>query len=178
MGKTTVYPRVGGGTGKAFVGSILPTFGRVYPRVGGGTDIASPRAKTIGPQRVYPRVGGGTSFRTGTHERFLHYRAGLSPRGRGNRVPDGIGPVVEWLGLSPRGRGNHEGPSEGEPSAAAVYPRVGGGTRKLIAATGPELGLSPRGRGNRLYESSLTDARMAAGLSPRGRGNRCSGPQS
>ena len=82
---------------------------RVYPRVGGGTLVQW--ANVCGRVKaVYPRVGGGTWPRP----RQVPYssRAGLSPRGRGNRLQNRLGPRATFaLGLSPRGRGNPPGAS-------------------------------------------------------------------
>ncbi len=86
-------------------------------------------------------MGGGTP-------RQLHLlvsAAGLSPRGRGNR-----------LAIKRPAPRNRSIPAwAGEPQASAelagarrVYPRVGGGTRHGSPLPGTRWGLSPRGRGN------------------------------
>jgi len=71
--------------------------------------------------------------------------AGLSPRGRGNHLPNGIDR-----------RENRTIPAwAGEPISVALcqivpkdYPRVGGGTYAADSFDSVPLGLSPRGRGN------------------------------
>ena len=75
------------------------------------------------------------------------YTAGLSPRVRGNRRQAG----------GERGRRRSIPACAGEPVysdnvhiAAAVYPRVCGGTGVGQSKVAPESGLSPRVRGNRL----------------------------
>ena len=90
-----VYPRVGGGTGKALVRDDVD--GGLSPRGRG-----NPRSKSLSPgwagsipawageplpllreilsARVYPRVGGGTYIGASVSS----YARGLSPRGRGN----------------------------------------------------------------------------------------------
>ena len=78
-------------------------------------------------------------------------------------------------GLSPRRRGNLQAPAQGchllgsipaqagEPGnlrknqrVVEVYPRAGGGTRRLCAAGSNVPGLSPRRRGNRFNRSVNT----------------------
>ena len=71
---------------------------------------------------------------------------GLSPRGRGNPVasPSASSPpgsIPAWAGEPP--------PLGYSKAAAAVYPRVGGGTAIVPTARTAREGLSPRGRGNR-----------------------------
>ena len=92
-------------------------------------------------QGVYPRVGGGTANWRAIHLR----RAGLSPRGRGNRDVEVRaflegGSIPAWAGE----------PSGDRCTAATrrVYPRVGGGTRARALVIVAAKGLSPRGRGN------------------------------
>ena len=90
----------------------------------------------------------------GTHSIFpaTSASAGLSPRGRGNRISSG---KVE--------NGSRSIPAwAGEPvvrnralPVLAVYPRVGGGTHAPEAVASNKQGLSPRGRGNRRYIYSL-----------------------
>ncbi len=77
--------------------------------------------------------------------RRLIVRSGLSPRGRGNRLPargrprDG-GSIPAWAG-KPNAR-----PSMRSPKG--VYPRVGGETVRRPRIAPGATGLSPRGRGN------------------------------
>ena len=90
--------------------------------------------------RVYPRVGGGNRI-SAAGRRLAR---GLSPRGRGKHVNAltgayGARSIPAWAGetfckLIPY-------------SAARVYPRVGGGNRRLSLPAASTRGLSPRGRG-------------------------------
>ena len=151
-----VYPRVGGGThswaGRLRASSGLSPRGRGnhHPAIAhDGLDRSipawagepPPRARTLPPVSVYPRVGGGTVH-------VLNRRpslAGLSPRGRGNRVQrwdvrTRCGSIPAWAGeplLGPLG-----------VITQTVYPRVGGGTGMARKTSQSALGLSPRGRGN------------------------------
>ena len=154
--KSTVYPRVGGGTlvelPISYDGRGLSPRGRGNPNqaVHDTNDAGSipawagepPRQPSAGTGAgVYPRVGGGTPMRylcpiTG---------AGLSPRGRGNRqrgyrTGHALGSIPAWAG-EPRLARSRSG-------KVAVYPRVGGGTPKPSWTCRNLLGLSPRGRGN------------------------------
>ena len=93
------------------------------------------------PAQVYPRVCGGTI----SGGKIPVIGEGLSPRVRGNR----------------RRRGNRR-PAQGSIPACAgepyaphpvgcdcgVYPRVCGGTLRLLSSWSRRLGLSPRVRGN------------------------------
>ena len=91
--------------------------------------------------KVYPRVGGGTDCLRVP----IGILSGLSPRGRGNLLPDALDginyrSIPAWAG---------------EPSLRrrkarmlAVYPRVGGGTPSVAPPGLTPAGLSPRGRGN------------------------------
>ena len=112
-----------------------------------------PRSGILWQQRplVYPRVCGGT-LPVLWECRICR---GLSPRVRGNRLPDG----TRWT------QGGSIPACAGEPlrrssatAAARVYPRVCGGTACRMAPGGRRGGLSPRVRGNRY-----------AGLAPRRR---------
>ena len=92
--------------------------------------------------RVYPRVCGGTVAGAAVHAGGL----GLSPRVRGNPSLSSPPPTMPWSIPA----------CAGEPSAAwvdlcaaAVYPRVCGGTRLLLVSSSSSSGLSPRVRGNR-----------------------------
>ncbi len=91
--------------------------------------------------RVYPRVGGETEELL----RLKHITGGLSPRGRGNlrflqRSDTRLGSIPAWAGKPTAGCSC--------PSAAWVYPRVGGETTGYDPAPVGASGLSPRGRGN------------------------------
>ena len=74
---------------------------------------------------------------------------GLSPRGRGNQPSDTLHStrmrsIPAWAGK----------PSERSEwtAQAAVYPRVGGETNRIVRKGFKSDGLSPRGRGNLLDE--------------------------
>ncbi len=90
---------------------------------------------------VYPRVCGGTSPAAAQH----HHSRGLSPRVRGNR----------WW-LAHPGRKFRSIPAcAGEPpdgkeksDKERVYPRVCGGTKRMVCRGHRHNGLSPRVRGN------------------------------
>ena len=156
--KLRVYPRVGGGT-KGWPdfskdaqglsprgrGNLAPrpfalTLRRSIPAWAGEPEVLVGVAKL---NWVYPRVGGGTMLSVA----WSAIKAGLSPRGRGNR-PDGqVKPQVRrsipaWAGepicITPT-RGRYR-----------VYPRVGGGTVSPPVTCATLHGLSPRGRGNRV----------------------------
>ena len=92
---------------------------------------------------VYPRVCGGTAVVPVAGD----IDDGLSPRVRGNQLPESSPSVAS--GSIPA--------CAGEPTSAAhrrargrVYPRVCGGTRFGLAGRGLCHGLSPRVRGNRM----------------------------
>ena len=128
------------------------------PRVRGNPDASSAAVEPVGSipacageprrhraegaeKRVYPRVCGGTWAPLDPVEPAT----GLSPRVRGNLAPGG-----------PGGPGYGSIPAcAGEPATATsrrcparVYPRVCGGTRRLLLGPPPSAGLSPRVRGN------------------------------
>ena len=123
---------------------------------------------------------------------------GLSPHGRGNRLPLRIRGQTGIVGLSPHGRGNHSQPSlfkldsrEGSIPARAGEPST---SARIFGRHSADKGLSPHGRGN-LAGAFDFDPRMhvrvyprtgggtnssvpyglrqpwATGLSPHGRGN-------
>ena len=71
---------------------------------------------------------------------------GLSPRGRGNLY--GIACQIACQGSIPAWAGEPTKVRR-ENRAAAVYPRVGGGTPSRYRQYDGSRGLSPRGRGNR-----------------------------
>ena len=151
------YPRAGGGTSSA--ASSAPRGPGLSPRGRGNlprTSQCSPgrrpiparageprcrRGRRPGP-RAYPRAGGGTLRMSRARPR----RAGLSPRGRGNRTRG-----------TRRSRGARPIPARaGEPTnldghgtCPGAYPRAGGGTLANGCLGGLGSGLSPRGRGNR-----------------------------
>ena len=108
---------------------------------------AEPGRPIIG---VYPRVGGGT---WGGQRRPTPPK-GLSPRGRGNRLPPQSGvkgsrSIPAWAGEPP--------PQPTRPQSRRVYPRVGGGTLHILKPRWMYQGLSPRGRGNRMIVTEPTD---------------------
>ena len=151
-----VYPRVGGGTevavrGGRHVEGLSP---RGRGNRGDGPDGPArarsipawageplPDAPSVPSVPVYPRVGGGTSACAIS----LGASYGLSPRGRGNRIPAirylmGVRSIPAWAG-EPHLSGL-------APRRLQVYPRVGGGTRCGLPDHDVSRGLSPRGRGN------------------------------
>ena len=151
-----VYPRVGGGT---LTVPAMPTgFAGLSPRGRGnhlaklyplgvvrsipawaGEPVVTVPVRNIA--EVYPRVGGGTDL---TGESYKE-DAGLSPRGRGNRVLRRHEKVR--YGSIPAWAGEPETVSRGKV-AIPVYPRVGGGTVSCGGMKKSATGLSPRGRGN------------------------------
>ena len=91
--------------------------------------------------RVYPRVRGGT----GNVQNCAPDVLGLSPRARGNRWRCGS------LHRAERSIPACAGEPTGRMTWAktrAVYPRVRGGTVRLLRREGSTVGLSPRARGN------------------------------
>ena len=155
-GCSEVYPRVGGETGRSDDSAAacaglsprgrgnLSTISSCRSRSGSIPAWAGkPGAAISGGVAVwvYPRVGGETSTRSATATTC----AGLSPRGRGNRLSqysdlDLAGSIPAWAG-KPRRGGAHA-------RLEAVYPRVGGETSGGRRRRTPSRGLSPRGRGN------------------------------
>ena len=151
-----VYPRVCGGTQPCT--SPQERKAGLSPRVRGnrrGDAVAfavpgsipacagEPRPDSGGTSRsrVYPRVCGGTRALSFLFSLF----EGLSPRVRGNHRRNN--PNEAHQGSIPA--------CAGEPAAhhpklheARVYPRVCGGTRRLVHPVGADQGLSPRVRGN------------------------------
>ena len=136
-----VYPRVCGGTGGGPF--PLPRGLGLSPRVRGNPGTTkSAGAYLWRLPEVYPRVCGGTwDYHTRIHRAY-----GLSPRVRGNRqnrkdsqavkrsIPACAGePEEDWKVID----------------AAAVYPRVCGGTAVGNGQVPFRFGLSPRVRGNR-----------------------------
>ena len=156
--RTTVYPRVCGGTR-----NNAPTWGTIAglsPRVRGNLHRPDPACEERGsipacagepsialapsaPLRFNPRVCGGTlsSVAPATTS------TGLSPRVRGNRPP----PLACQLfpGSIPACAGEPPRPHPRCPRRR-VYPRVCGGTELSKSRVLFQMGLSPRVRGNLL----------------------------
>ena len=159
-----VYPRVCGGTG-GHTKAARPGAG-LSPRVRGnqyGRKAPSAPNRSIPacageprpplPQAntgwVYPRVCGGTYDYPLIGSTFQ----GLSPRVRGNRLPQPL----------PADAGRSIPACAGEPKSRtkmkttpSVYPRVCGGTSLLQTIIRPRQGLSPRVRGNPCASLSST----------------------
>ncbi len=151
-----VYPHVCGGT--APNGGLIYPIDGLSPRVRGNplsrlsgqasnrsipTCAGEPAIQIVRPsiQQVYPHVCGGTLERACGGI----YRWGLSPRVRGNPIPNNALTVHE--GSIPT--------CAGEPSTMRsrtgirpVYPHVCGGTVGTPWAVMTAMGLSPRVRGN------------------------------
>ena len=151
-----VYPRVGGGTasdmrpcpcsvGLSPRGRGNPVRGVVVHLLRGSIPAwaGEPRdGAAVCPRwAVYPRVGGGTWTSIST----IWWACGLSPRGRGN--PRRASSLRESWRSIPAWAGEPPIPS-GSARIYAVYPRVGGGTRRGADHMQAARGLSPRGRGN------------------------------
>ena len=151
-----VYPRVGGETHCLLLSRLGPS--GLSPRgrgnqppawVGGLTGGSIPAWAGKPPALlcggwliwVYPRVGGETYE---DHPDMIRF-SGLSPRGRGNRLP--WYPELPLLRSIPAWAGKPE-PEAGTSEPTEVYPRVGGETGALGFECRLILGLSPRGRGN------------------------------
>ena len=111
-----VYPRVGGGTVAAQVGTMLGE--GLSPRGRGNLAYDAPSTPLL---RSIPAWAGGTACLAINPKYF----DGLSPRGRGNRFPFVSNCI--WEGSIPAWAGE---PDENTllVSAEEVYPRVGGGT--------------------------------------------------
>ena len=90
---------------------------------------------------VYPRVCGGTSEGRSVCVTPL----GLSPRVRGNQ---GLRQTVYKGGRSIPACAGEPSFAAAAPTASRVYPRVCGGTRKVLYTLLYRHGLSPRVRGN------------------------------
>ena len=156
-GTQSVYPRVGGATyvpckdvgecrGLSPRGRGNHSRGKLSKgRIGSIPAWAGqPGPITLAPSLppVYPRVGGATLRRFWGRS----FPWGLSPRGRGNRVPG-----VHSLGLDrsiPAWAGQPRY-SHRQYRSYQVYPRVGGATWYDRGDIDLAQGLSPRGRGNR-----------------------------
>ena len=151
-----VYPRVCGGTAWSLL-LARPAAG-LSPRVRGNHDrkargpagqrsipacAGEPSATTNyrAPHPVYPRVCGGTSEVSPGQPIF----GGLSPRVRGNQIPDGT--VIVKRGSIPACAGEPRPFATGN-AEPRVYPRVCGGTSLSNPKVIGTNGLSPRVRGN------------------------------
>ncbi len=150
------YPRVGGAAPAGF--QSVGVSGGLSPRGRGSQVEAFPPGSGRGPipawagqprtagtrareRQAYPRVGGAATMLP-----FGWFGGkGLSPRGRGSRLAQGLaedpaGPIPAWAG---------------QPTAPVVasgdtmaYPRVGGAASNSTRETPAATGLSPRGRGS------------------------------
>jgi len=159
------YPRVGGGT--VYGERVRSTASGLSPRGRGnlfhneiftrspGT-IPAWAGEPLRPKHTrldvtdYPRVGGGTSPLITQ----LAAPMGLSPRGRGNPMPQ-IGKIINLRTIPAWA---------GEPHTILWcgflrrdYPRVGGGTGHGRSFLCVSSGLSPRGRGNRVDMDAVID---------------------
>ena len=161
---TPVYPRVGGetlitGRGEEVNLGLSPRGrGNPTPPRPAGKPTRSIPAWAGKPRHypapnhvaaVYPRVGGETV----SGRSSIFSQTGLSPRGRGNRLPvhpfpNVGGSIPAWAGKPPHGACWRTCPT--------VYPRVGGETASLAYLRRLSRGLSPRGRGNRYAKSMDT----------------------
>ena len=152
-----VYPRVCGGTLQGCA-ATPPGFG-LSPRVRGNRQrtrrpcgtarsipacAGEPRRQQFFTERaeVYPRVCGGTCW----EPLLTRVQSGLSPRVRGNRHRR---PPVLYRPRSIPACAGEPTPPEPSTPAAAVYPRVCGGTSGAVKCHPGSTGLSPRVRGNR-----------------------------
>ena len=155
---TRVYPRACGGTSACGMAVISVT--GLSPRMRGnppcmlggeGLSRSIPahagepctRAGTSPGPGVYPRACGGTD--DPCHADTL--LEGLSPRMRGNRLPEAV--QVEGIGSIPAHAGE-PGFRWRKGSPGGVYPRACGGTVAPSAVEWAAWGLSPRMRGNRI----------------------------
>ena len=126
------------GRGNPATTRALMTLAGSIPAWAGEPDTLGRRQHQL---QVYPRVGGGTA--STMLSRTLS--TGLSPRGRGNRITNGVN-----IGLS-RSIPAWAGEPRHSPRTwflGRVYPRVGGGTARVARRLRQGQGLSPRGRGN------------------------------
>ena len=177
LGRRGDYPRVCGGTQRLRV-HRRGEYG-LSPRVRGNRNLGKPRQNARGtipacagePRRPesnrrgrgdYPRVCGGT----GVDFPAEILCPGLSPRVRGNRPSqhdwDGFYGTIPACAGEPGASG-----SPGSPEWD--YPRVCGGTGRVVIDALQDEGLSPRVRGNLAFGLNELQQR---GLSPRVRGNR------
>ena len=152
---------------------------RSIPACTGEPPLAAPRRAG---QAVYPRVYGGTAVLGADRSAYL----GLSPRVRGNR--QGSNAMALYSRSIPACTG--EPKTEPAPNCrATVYPRVYGGTGKVVKPSFLLSGLSPPCTGEprlsswllllvtvypRVYggtAAALSGTQVQGGLSPRVRGN-------
>ena len=157
LNRDRVYPRVCGGTGP----TCLPLYRDrgLSPRVRGNHPKSMFEGRGYGSipacagepttplsptpaSPVYPRVCGGTQVPAAD----TNATSGLSPRVRGNPQDRGLrysneGSIPACAG-EPRQRNTWE-------LVEWVYPRVCGGTVRLVGGRSGNVGLSPRVRGNR-----------------------------
>ena len=98
-------------------------------------------AEPVALRRVYPRVCGGTS--NNASRRCL--TVGLSPRVRGNHKGNYL---IRHLRRSIPACAGEPGVLSQPGDGVGVYPRVCGGTIRILGSGAWETGLSPRVRGN------------------------------
>ncbi len=162
-----VYPRVCGGT--PIIQPVLFRDAGLSPRVrgnrrsgGGGRGREGSIPACAGEptyqmditaaKAVYPRVCGGTVIRGGARLALW----GLSPRVRGNQ--EVVVEALRVVGSIPACAG--EPLSKGQLCRLVrVYPRVCGGTRRIVITVRHQPGLSPRVRGNRELRRCWLDVR-------------------
>ena len=154
--EATVYPRVCGGTEPRRPDGCLHR--GLSPRVRGNpmrslfctlctgsipACAGEPRGPFMATSRrmVYPRVCGGTPDDSAVANRDT----GLSPRVRGNRVPNGQQGICDRSIPACAGEPFHR---QRQINRRQVYPRVCGGTSTTSNALKDSTGLSPRVRGN------------------------------
>ena len=163
FGVDEVYPRVGGETTNNTIDYDACT--GLSPRGRGNLEAQATAGPILGsipawagkpatgwieglPGRVYPRVGGETWFLPGP----TSFDFGLSPRGRGNRPEAGSSLCQTWSIPAWAGKPTRLPPAR---RRVRVYPRVGGETLQMGAASDKLDGLSPRGRGNQRQRGRL-----------------------
>ena len=124
-------------------------------------------------RRVYPRVGGGNRTCLLRHP----IGSGLSPRGRGKRLPAALHArlrrsIPAWAGETRIVSSSHR--------SRAVYPRVGGGNVAGTRSACRWRGLSPRGRGKpscrRLAPSDMRSIPAWAGETAHAHARICAAP--
>ena len=134
-GREGLSPRVRGNRG---LEAGLDGLERSIPACAGEPFDSASAPKTMG---VYPRVCGGTAAASVRRP----WRAGLSPRVRGNPRP--VSRRYRPRGSIPACAGEPD-VRAGPWTPARVYPRVCGGTRRRCGSRLWVEGLSPRVRGN------------------------------
>ena len=125
------------GRGKPAWSCLSCSTARSIPAWAGETCLPAPSLRA---DRVYPRVGGGNL----PYPAAASALVGLSPRGRGKRLPPAYRPagarsIPAWAGETPS--------LMRRALKCAVYPRVGGGNPARSGRQVWREGLSPRGRG-------------------------------